>query len=305
MELFTNKYAPKSFDDLVLDKIILRKLKCLIHNLQNVIFVGSSGIGKTSAILCLMNEIYGDQLFRYKYELKTPEDIGLSMLYKNLTTFCKKKVINEKLYKVIIINDADCLNVKVQQMLNSVMEQFFEKCKFLITCIDSSNILETIQSKCVIIKFPILSNELIVKRLKYICECEKLKCNDLEMLATGDLRNAILKLQIISIMYNTINRGTISKVLGIPAIGGIKKVIDCCIMKDFEGATKEILEIKDSGYLHLDILSGLLNFVKNYDKLSELMKINYFKIIASIILDGNNGVISNLQLLRCVSELCF
>jgi len=303
--MWTNKYKPNNFDELFVNPMVLKKLNYMAFNLQNMIITGNVGVGKTSSIDCLMKKIYGNENSPYIYRLKMPESFGLSNILKNLQTFCKKKMLNDKL-KVIIINDADNLNVKIQQMINMVMDQFFEKCRFIITCIDPTNIIETIQNKCVLIKIFDLTKELIIKKLKYICNCENLKYTEsgLEILASEDLRNAILNLQIISLLYDTINEENICDVLGIPQINTIKEIIDLCINKKFIDASTKILKMKNFGYLHIDILFGLLNFSKSYEKLTDNEKINYFKIISTIILCVNNGVVSNLQLLRCVAELC-
>jgi len=303
--MWINKYKPNNFDDLVLNPIILKKLNYMVDNLQNVIITGNVGVGKTSSVNCLINKIYGKNS-TYVYELKMQDDNGMTNLFKNLQTFCKKKILNENLFKVIIINDADDLSVKIQQMINSLIEQFSEKCRFIITCIDSSNIIETIQNKCVIIKFPELTKKDIVKKLKYICQNEGLNytISGLEILSNGDLRNAILNLQIVGLLYETINEENICKILGIPQTNMTKKIIDLCLDKNFTDASDEILKMKNSGYLDIDILFGLLNFSKSYEKLNDEKKIKYLKIISTIILCVNKGVISDLQLLRCISELC-
>jgi replication factor C subunit 2/4 len=306
MDLWTDKYNPKTFDDLVLNDMIKKKLNFMVGNLQNAIFVGGNGVGKTSSVNCLMNKIYENEVYRYVYELKIQEDNGISALFKSLQSFCKKKVLDNNLFKVVIINDADDLNTKIQQMINSIMEQFAEKCKFIITCIDSTNIIEGIQNKCVLIKFPKLMDEYILSKLKYICLCEKLNYTDIDllMLVNGDLRNAILNLQVVGLLYDTINKENICYVLGIPNVDIIRQIIDYCIDKKINEASQEILKTKNMGYLHSDILFGLLNFSKSYEKIDEMKRIKYFKIISSIILCVNSGIITDLQLLRCVAELC-
>ena len=63
---FIYKYKPKKLDDFEIDSDLKQLLVSLTYNNNlNILFVGNSGVGKTSIIDALLHEYYG---LKYSHE---------------------------------------------------------------------------------------------------------------------------------------------------------------------------------------------------------------------------------------------
>lgn len=76
------------------------------------------------------------------------------------------------------------------------MTEFSSTTRFALACNDSTKLIEPIQSRCAIVRFTKLSDSEVLRRLKVVCDLEKLDVRDdgLEALiytAEGDMRYAL------------------------------------------------------------------------------------------------------------------
>ena len=72
-----------------------------------------------------------------------------------LFLFCRKKVIGVK-HKLVILDEADSITNKAQNLLNTVIAEYIENTRFVFICNDCNKITEPIQSSCNIISFSFL-----------------------------------------------------------------------------------------------------------------------------------------------------
>jgi len=176
------KYRPNNINDLVLNKDILTRLNRIIEtkNMPNIILTGPPGVGKTSTVLCIAKNLFGKYFNEGVIEMNASDDRGIKMVHETIEQFCKKKLEydNPEKYaghKIVLLDEADNMTNKAKMSINILMDSYNKTTRFAFTCNSSSEILESIQSKCIIIRFEKLSNEQITTRLKYICEKENIK----------------------------------------------------------------------------------------------------------------------------------
>ena len=159
-----------SFIKIKFDKIINQKI------IPNLIITGEPGTGKTSTVLCLANKLFKNNINESVLELNASDDRGLSIINNTIIPFCKKKV-NNNLYKVIILDEADSITQKAQNLLNNVISEFNNKNRFIFICNDYTKITEPIQSRCNIIRFPRLDKLNLNNKIIEICEKEEIEYN--------------------------------------------------------------------------------------------------------------------------------
>ena len=179
------KYRPKHIDDLLLEENTLVKIKKFIKDkdMPNLIIPGTPGIGKTTTIKCIARELYGPNIEEAVLELNASDDRGIKTVIDIITNFCTKKMdlndnLKEKKYaehKIIFLDEADNMTETAQLLINNLMDKYHETTRFAFTCNTSSDILEGIQSRCIIMRFFRLRKDFIEERLKYICEKENVK----------------------------------------------------------------------------------------------------------------------------------
>ena len=59
-KLWVDKYKPNNLNDICSNKNIINNLRIMIkmESFNNMVFTGPSGIGKTSAAICLLKEFF-------------------------------------------------------------------------------------------------------------------------------------------------------------------------------------------------------------------------------------------------------
>ena len=310
------KYRPSCIDDVILDEGTLQKIKKFItkKEMPNIIITGVPGIGKTTTIKCIASGIYGKYIKHAVIELNASDERGIKMVDENITNFCKKSfklkmddiVDNETeqkyaKHKLIILDEADNITAKAQHSINKKMEEYNSTTRFAFTCNKSSDILESIQSRCVIIRYVRLSIQKVIDRLKYICEIEKIKftleaLNAIAIISQGDLRGAVNKLQAV---YNGMNEITTENVFIVcdePQPVVIQNVLKSCKEKNIEKTFERMSQLKLAGYSNSDIVLGIINVLKLDYPFSEQEKNLIFSKACKTAFYVSKGINTDLQL---------
>ena len=299
-DLWYRKYEPQNLDGIIGNESIIRILKYYLgnNNIPHLLIMGKNGVGKKTAISCLVKEYLGSHydyaclnihgsIYRGKDVVSENTDQKKSDKVNdapNIINFIKKLTLLPKhLCKIIVIYDFDHMTKEAQMALRRIVEIYSDKTRFIFLCNDMSNIIEAIQSRCVLIKFNHISDDDISIVLNQIAEKEKIKLpkevNDVITLsADGDLKQAIGYLQIIS-KANEINIDNFYKIFNMPSFITIKQIIGYCMAKDHR-AYKLLQGLIDNGYNINDILDIILKVVSDYEFPNEKIRKEYIKAIA-------------------------
>jgi replication factor C subunit 2/4 len=312
------KYRPKTINDIILDECLKNKLVNLmnINMLPNIIISGSSGTGKTSTIYCIAKQILGSMYSEALLELNASDNRGLEIINNTIIHFCKKKIngcvslheeSNNDVKKIIIFDEADNITNKAQNVLANMMEEYGSTTKFCFTCNDSSKIIESIQSRCLILHYRPMNNSNIKKRLEYICNKEnvlydKKGLESIIFISQGDIRQAINNLEATYNSYNSITEENVYKLCYQPHPNTIINLIQKCAIKNFKQSVQKYDELKDQGYCNSDILQTMINVLKLIS-IDEHIRINFIKILSDVYLNVNEGLDTNLQMYSCISKM--
>jgi replication factor C subunit 2/4 len=287
---FSEKYRPRKLEDLILDSIIYTKIKSIIVNkdIPNIIFTGKSGIGKTSTIHCIAKAIYPRDYHESILELNASDDRGIKSVHETIINFCKRKVIFTPGYaqhKLLILDEADNITPKAQRLINSIMEKY-PTTRFAFTCNNSSDIIESIQSRCIIIRFtkpPITS---FISRIKLICNNENINYEDdaisyLFEICQKDLRQTLNMLELTHTTYNNITIENINHCCDIPSQTNLNELLESILRKDVKNICILINNFENQGYYSLDVLLHFIQFIKNNTNISEEERINLINILSN------------------------
>ena len=172
---WSEKYRPKQFNNLILNKKLQLKFDKMIRSgeIPNMILTGYPGSGKTSTVMCLAKQIINNNINDNLLEFNASDNRGLDIIKNRIFNFCKRKTNNNYL-KIIILDEADNLTKKAQNTISNFMEEYKNTTRFLFTCNLNNDIIESIQSKCFLINYSNLDTTKIIDRLEYICKKEKL-----------------------------------------------------------------------------------------------------------------------------------
>jgi replication factor C subunit 2/4 len=270
---FSEKYRPRKLSDLIVDEIIFNKISSIMKNndVPHIIFTGKSGVGKTSTIHCIARSIYCKNEYQDSIlELNASDDRGIKSVHETIINFCKKKVYYKEGYaqhKLLILDEADNITPKAQRLINSIMEKY-PTTRFAFTCNNSADIIESIQSRCVIIRFTKPPVEDFIKRIKNICALESIIYEEdalsyLFEICQKDLRQTLNMLELTYHTYNKITKDNINKICDIPSQTILQELYQSVIDKDVKNICTLVKKFQTDGYYSLDVLLHFIQFIKN------------------------------------------
>lgn len=315
---WTEKYRPREITDITANEHILKKINEIIKNkeMPNIIIGGLSGIGKTSTILYIAKKLYGKYYKDAVLELNASDDRGIKSVQDPIVYFCKKKLhmapengITYPKHKIIILDEADNMTKKAQQRLNNLISEYYDTTRFAFTCNNSVDIIEAIQSRCLIFKYNKLSNGQIIDRLMFICNKENVKFDSdgLKMVATvsdGDMRKAVNLINIINNAYGEINIENANNICDVPDPVIISDMIFACKNKDIKTALLKFEILLNSGCCFSNIGHGMFNMLQQTNLIDMNTKIKYLNEISETLFTINKGISTKLQISGCLAALC-
>lgn len=287
---FSDKYRPKKISELILDDIIFNKINNIVANkdIPNIIFTGKSGIGKTSTIHAIARQIYSREYHDSIIELNASDDRGIKSVHETIINFCKRKVEFKEGYaqhKLLILDEADNITPKAQRLINSIMEKY-PTTRFAFTCNNSSAVIESIQSRCIIIRFTKPPVDKFIERIKSICfkESVEYEHDALEYLfeiCQKDLRKTLNMLELVYRAEGKVSIPNILKISDIPSQETLNNLLNSIINKNIVNTCKIINEFQSQGYYSLDVMLHFIQYIKNHKNIKEDIRINLINILAN------------------------
>lgn len=313
------KYRPKNIEDIILDGNTLTKIKRIIgeKDIPNIIITGIPGIGKTTTIKCIARGLYGKNIDNAVLELNASDERGIKVVEEAITNFCKKSlIINDDgnsyaKHKMIILDEADNITSKAQHSINKKMQEYSSTTRFAFTCNRSTDIIEAIQSRCIILRYLRLPTGKIIEKLKYICAKEHVEykddaLNEISIISQGDMRSAINVLQMV---YNGLSEITIENVYRVcdkPQPMILEQVLVLCKEKNIAKVFELLKNLKSKGYSDSDIILGMVNILK-LSKLSNVLtekdKNYILRKVCNTAYIISKGINTDLQLYACACDI--
>jgi len=249
-EVWTEKYRPKKFEDMVGQEEVIKRVKSLVNsfNIPHLLFAGPSGIGKSTLALIIVKQLFGDSWRENYLELNASDERGIDVVRQKVKDFARTKALGNVPFKVIFLDEADALTKEAQQALRRTMENYTSTCRFIMSCNYSSKIIDPIQSRTVVFRFQLLEKKDIKKRINLIAEHEGLSISAdafdvLYESSEGDCRRAINLLQATASISSNITPDLINTIVSKAKPSDIKIVLDYALTGDFTSSREKLLDI--------------------------------------------------------------
>ena len=291
--LFLNKYQPFFFKDFETVPEMLDILNTLIGmNNLNVLFIGDIGSGKTAFLNSVIREYYkGLEPSQYSeniLHINSLKDQGINYYRNDVKTFCQTSSYIKGKKKIIVLDDIDFINEQSQQVFRNCIDKYSHNVHFISSCSNSQKVIESLQSRLIIIKIKTLQRVNLVKIMRKITQLEQISitsdaeefilnvCNNtakilINYLEKFKLLNAPITLELATNVCSNISLSTFEDYTQ--------------LLKDekLDSAIHLLYGIYDKGYSVMDILDNYFVFVKITKMLSEAQKYNIIPFICKYI----------------------
>ena len=196
--LFVEKYRPSSLENYVGNEHLKTTISKYLeqNDIQNLIFYGQAGGGKTTLAKLIVNNLNCDYLY-----INASDERGIETIRDKVSGFAS--VASFKPLKVVILDEADFLTIQAQASLRNVIETFSRTTRFIMTCNFVERIIDPLQSRCQVIKIVPPSKSEVAKHLAWILEKEVISytLDDIKIIVNQyypDLRKCINTVQLNS-----------------------------------------------------------------------------------------------------------
>tara|TARA_R110000782_G_scaffold179134_1_gene269946 strand:+ start:138 stop:1061 length:924 start_codon:yes stop_codon:yes gene_type:complete len=294
--LLVEKYRSKTLDNYVGNEHIKKTIKQYIsqNDIQNLIFYGPAGTGKTTLAKLIVNNLDCDHLY-----INASDERGIETIRDKVSGFASSASF--KPLKVVILDEADFLTIQAQASLRNVIETFSRSTRFIMTCNYVERIIDPLQSRCQVLKIIPPSKGEVAKHIAWILGEENTsfelpdiktitnqfypdlrKCLNTVQLSTQDNKLVIDKSVLVSSNYMTQILKELSNAK--PKWREIRQVIVNANVSDFEELYRYLY---DNAHVYASSSEGMVAIhINEYSYQSNFRidkEINAMALIAKLI----------------------
>ena len=194
--LLVEKYRPNVLENYVGNENIKKSISKYLeqNDIQNLIFYGPAGTGKTTLAKLIVNNLDCDHIY-----INASDERGIETIRDKVSSFAS--VASFKSLKVVILDEADFLTIQAQASLRNIIETFSRTTRFILTCNYVERIIDPLQSRFQVLKIIPPTKVDVAKHLAWILSEENIgyDSQDLKLVVNQyypDLRKCINTIQL-------------------------------------------------------------------------------------------------------------
>ncbi len=291
---FINKYQPlkvSAFEQLD-DELRILIYSLIEMNNLNILFYGDSGSGKTSIINAVIREYYNNDNYNKDNVLilNSLKDQGIQYYRNDVKIFCQTCSLIPGKKKIVLLDDIDLINEQGQQVFRNCIDKYYHNVHFISSCTNIQKVVDTFQSRNIIIKINQLNQSCLSKIMRKIKKNEDLVIHDdaelfLLHISNGSVRTLINYMEKIKLLDQEITYDMANKICSNISFHYFDEYTRFVLSGEsrLNDAIHILFILNDQGYSVLDILDNYFLFVKITTLFSEDIKYNITSLICKYI----------------------
>lgn len=163
--LYVERFRPTTLEHFVGNENIKNTIQKYLNqgDIQNFIFYGPAGCGKTTLAKIIVKNLDCDYLY-----INASDENGIDTIREKVKGFASSA--SWKGIKVVILDEADFITIQGQAALRNVIETFSRSTRFILTCNFIERIIDPLQSRCQVLKIVPPSKTDVYNHLVWILE---------------------------------------------------------------------------------------------------------------------------------------
>tara|TARA_B100001142_G_C14243891_1_gene620494 strand:- start:14 stop:979 length:966 start_codon:yes stop_codon:yes gene_type:complete len=287
---FIYKYQPIYLKDFEISDDLRNLLHSLINmDMLNIILIGNSGSGKSSLIQAILKEYYGNNNYNNDVlHINSLKEQGISYYRGDTKTFCQTASSIPGKKKVLVLDDLDIINEQSQQAFRNYIDKYSQNVHFIASCSKMQKIIDSIQSRMMIVKIKLLEKENLIRITEKICRSEDIVLDDnakdfIIQISNNSVRILINYLEKIKLINKKITLELVQEACTNIYYIDYARYIKYCKNKNLREAINIFYSIYDKGYSVMDILDSFFLFIKVYPELTDDEKYNIIPLLCKYI----------------------
>jgi DNA polymerase III delta prime subunit len=292
-QLFLNKFQPLYLKDFEMDDDLIDVLYTLIKmNNLNILFIGDIGSGKTTFLNAVIREYYKDYTYQeYKdniLHINSLKEQGINYYRNDVKTFCQTCSSIKTKKKIIVLDDIDIINEQSQQVFRNCIDKYSHNVHFISSCSNSQKVIESLQSRFIIIKIKPLQKNNLDKIMQKIIVSENISITKeaqqfILNVCNNNTKILISYMEKFKLLNQNVNLELATSVCTNISFFIFEEYTLYLKNNDLSAAIKLLYSIYDKGYSVMDILDNYFLFIKTTNSVSETQKYNIIPLICKYI----------------------
>lgn len=292
--LLVERYRPSTLENYVGNE----QIKSVIQNyldqndIQNFIFAGTAGTGKTTLAKIIVNNLDCDYIL-----INASDERGVDTIRDKVSAFAS--TASFKSIKVVILDEADFLTINAQASLRNVIEKFSRSTRFILTCNYVERMIDPLQSRCQVLKIVPPSKNEVAKHLLRILEQEEIEYD------TQDVKTLVQRCYPdLRKMLNLIQSSTVDGVLTLDKDVIVQNNYMLAILKELS-TTKDFTNLRqiiaDAGVKEFEELYRYL--FDNASKYAPGKEGSIAVILNTHLYQANFRIDKEINIASCLSQI--